>query len=666
MLGAVIRSLLAVLAIGVVPGLPWAAWCSRVRQPAEFVAYAAAVAMSTVPVVAIILARAAGTGIELWTAIVAAVMVAGSGLIACRLRGVAHGDAAPVLPRPSLRFDLAGAVLLCAAFALVVAYSDAISVPGWAAVITVALIVGAAARSFPSQAEGEPPRFVRRWALTATLAFTALHAYLGVAWHDWPELRGSDQYTHVVMAEQMQLRASYDDYLVYPPGFSTLTAMVGRVSGLSPLNIFPALAPALLVMAALGSYALAARLWGWSYGVAAALLTGLTLNSSYQSFADGRYPDLFAAFFLMSIFVAALVAFYRDPSLRLGLLAATTGGAVVLYHSVVTIDLIGLLAAVGVLGVAFLIVRRRWYDARALVALLTAVFALSVGYAWDTYGLGLSVREGSDTQDAIRVASGSQPVTSPTWLLDVLSPPFAWLGLLGFALLLWGLRRRRDDIEALIIGTLLVWIVLMYAGSRVEAIGFPWRFERDLGAPLAIVGAFAVVTVLRGIRRGGLPQYAAIVLVVAAMALYTGDSVEKTTQVRGGVITADVVDAGSWLRGHNTGGTIVTTPMFSAGISNRAMLALGGYTRLQSYRAFRIENPRSLPTGGKQELLDAKEVLEHPISNRTERIIERYDVRFVVLFTPAPAADLASYQANPEFFREVYRNDTMEIYAPVT
>lgn len=666
MLGDVIRSLLAVLTIGVAPGLPWAAWCSRVRQPGEFVAYAAAVAMSTVPVVAIILARVAGTGIELWTAIVAAVVVAGSGLIACQRSGIARGDAAPVLPRPALRFELVGAVVLCTAFALVVAWYDASSVPGWAVVVTGGLIIVAAARSVPSQSESAPPRFLRRWGLTAALAFTALHAYLGVARHDWPELRGSDQYTHVVMAEQMQLRASYDDYLVYPPGFSTLTAMVGRICGLSPLDVYPALAPALLVLAALGSYALAARLWGWGYGVAAALLTGVVLNSSYQSFADGRYPDLFAAFFLMSVFVAALVAFYRGPSLRHGLLAATTGGAVVLYHSVVTLYLAALLAAVGVFGMAFLVARRRWYDARALVALLAALLALSIGYAWDTYDLGASLRGGSDTHDAIRVASGSQPVTGATWLLGVLSPPVVWLGLLGFALLLWGLLRRRDDIEVLIIGTLLVWVVLMYAGSRVEALGFPWRFERDLGAPLAVVGAFAVVTVLRGFRRGGLPQYAAVAVVVVAVTLYASDSIEQTTQARGAVISADVADAGSWLRQHNTGGTIVTTPIFSAGVSNRAMLALGRYTRLQSYRTFRIENPRSLPTGGKQELLDAKEVLDHPTSNRTQRIIDRYDIRFVVLFTPSPAADLASYQANPELFRKVYGNTTMQIYAPVT
>ena len=52
------------------------------------------------------------------------------------------------------------------------------------------------------------------------------------------------------------------------------------------------LAPALLVLCALGAYTLASGLWGWQYGIAAAALNGLVLTGAYAGFAEGRFPDL--------------------------------------------------------------------------------------------------------------------------------------------------------------------------------------------------------------------------------------------------------------------------------------------------------------------------------------------------------------------------------------
>ena len=107
--------------------------------------------------------------------------------------------------------------------------------------------------------------------LALVLALTAVRAYAGPIRHDWPYLRGSDQFSHAVMAQQMLAHGSYTTYLIYPPGFSTLTAVICRVSGLTPLALFPVLAPALLVLTTAAAYALATRLWGWEYGLVAQL-----------------------------------------------------------------------------------------------------------------------------------------------------------------------------------------------------------------------------------------------------------------------------------------------------------------------------------------------------------------------------------------------------------
>src|SRR5262249_52697964 len=65
---------------------------------------------------------------------------------------------------------------------------------------------------------------LREAALAVVLALTAYRAYSGVVRHDWPFVRGGDQFSHAIMAEQMLMHGSYGTYLIYPPGFPPLTA----------------------------------------------------------------------------------------------------------------------------------------------------------------------------------------------------------------------------------------------------------------------------------------------------------------------------------------------------------------------------------------------------------------------------------------------------------
>ncbi len=78
------------------------------------------------------------------------------------------------------------------------------------------------------------------------------------------------------------------------------------------------------------------------------------------------------------------------------------------------------------------------------------------------------------------------------------------------------------------------------------------------------------------------------------------------------VLTQQVAAAGKWLARHNTGGNIISTSYLNPGISNRAVLAMGGYTGLQSYSPRRTAHPRSLPAAGRQPLLDSREVPSPP------------------------------------------------------
>ena len=95
-----IRALLAGAAGAVLPGYFWAAVLRPTSGLGERLAYSTVVSMASVPTIAVILARAAHTGVVLWVALASVLIVFGSGLLVYRFRGPAPGSAAPVLRIP--------------------------------------------------------------------------------------------------------------------------------------------------------------------------------------------------------------------------------------------------------------------------------------------------------------------------------------------------------------------------------------------------------------------------------------------------------------------------------------------------------------------------------------------------------------------------------------
>jgi hypothetical protein len=692
------RAIPSALAAGVLPGYFWVCFARRSDGLAERLAYSAAVSMATVPAVAIVITMIAGTGVTLWVALASVALVAGSGAVAYRLKGAAAGSAEPALPGLPAIQDRRALGLLLAGTGLALACALGLPGPDWlllliVGVVVVAAVLGrvrgapsaagrpgpgeAAGRPGPGEAAGRPAlsRAVRAPALAAVLALTAVRGYLGVVWHDWPYLRGEDQFSHAVMTEQMLAHGSYASYLVYPPGFATLSAVVCRLSGLPPLSLFPVLTPSFLLLTTLAAYALATRLWGWEYGLAAAALSGLVLVGPYASFGGGLYPDMLSAFFLMVMTVAALITLYQTPSVRSGLLVAVVGASVVLYHPVGTLYLVLTLAAVVAVCLPYLLLRggaeaRRL--AKALTLSLAALGALSLGYAWHIYGLGDIIAKGGVTRTAVGIDVGTQPVLPVGDLLAWVGSPIVWLGVFGFAAL--GLAVRCLDRPGQVVSalTVLLWCLIMYLGSRSTLDGFPQRFERDVGAPLQVLAALGLVVILQSLARFRLSARgaaavlapAAAAVVVAGAVLQVGVNMITDSQPSREVLTPQVAAAGAWLAEHNSGGTVISTPDLNRGITNRAVLAMGGYTGLQSYELFRIEHPRSLPTAGLGPLLDSRQVLLHPATCRSASVIAAEDVRYIFLYRAGDEADYAGFRNDPAGYRRVFENLSVVIYAP--
>lgn len=698
MLIELIRALAATSLVAVLPGWFWAGCLCATVDRAERVTYSVALSMALVPAAALVPVRLLGTGVTLAVAITSALMVYLAGLLAYLRFGQAKGTYEPT-DSQSGRLSMPVLVVLLPAIGLAL-WAGLRMEPGQryglpvTSLIAIALLMLVAGvvhlkMSLRKPVAQEPPveavpfgtgsPAMRRLLLLAVLLLVLVRGYAGPVLHDWPFIRGVDHYSHAVMANLMMTKGEIDPYLIYPPGFHTLTAMISRLSGLDPLEVFAVLAPALLLLPALACYTLVRRLWGWPYGVAAALFAGVLNGGTYYYFNDAMYPNLVTSQFLLVVAIAVLTALYEAPSPRRGLALALVGSSVVLYHPVASLYEAALLVLVAVCILPYLLAHERAKGLAVLSSLALLGF-LSVIYAWGTYDLpqtvaGLvSASEASTTDTAMGMAVGTQAPYPLDFLIGTMvTQPVAWLGLLGAVLMLTELLgRRAGEPRAPAHLTLLLWALLLFFGSRTPLTGFPQRFGRDMGIPLAVLAALGFVTMLRSLEARKKPQ---AVFVVSLVVLLTGSLVGFTTvqSLRSSnatsvqlTITPQIATAGEWLKDHHTGGNIIVSPHANQ-VPSRMMLAMGHYSALQSFEPGQIMNPRDLPPTGPGPAWDVLWVVRHPDNQRTDRILSTYHVRYVVLYKSMPDRPTQDYwkpfEDRSDLYRITFENDAVLIVA---
>ena len=678
-----LRVLPAAILVGLVPGYYWSRFLFPAGDLAVRLVYSAGLSMSLVPAVMLVPARAMGLGVTFYATVLTALLVFGAGVAVFLLFGPVKepGGASPgTVSRPDLRSLL----LLGAAFAVAVPYSlGLVSSPFL--LVPVGVLVVLSGFSYVAGSENSAPGAtveveggfwdspVVYYPLLCTVALVVLaRGYVGPVLQDWPYIRGVDHYSHAVMANQMLSKGSYEEYLIYPPGFHTMTAMVSRLSGLEPIDVFPVLGPVFLLLPTFALYTLGSRLWGREYGLISATFGGVLVGGPYLYFNDSMYPNLVAAQFLLVLTVAALVRLYGSATWRAVLAVAVLGSSVVLYHQVSSLYLALLLAIISLFLLPYLLIKER-RKGLALFSSLALLTVLSFVYAWDTYGLMDDSGE-SETGDAVGMAIGTQLPYPPGQMIgEVVSQPVTWLGILGIFLLL-GIRRNQEGFSRTLSRfTLLAWIFVILLGTVTSLSGFPQRFGRDLGVPLSLVAAFALVVIFKSLRSRGRPVFfvgAAVLLLTGVM---IGGRAVQSFEIAAGpsvqmVISEEIYVAGEWLEDHNTGGNIMVSPHVNQ-VPSRVMLALGDYSELQSFDTWQIEVPRDLPPTGSEPLLDVLWVMQNPASERARELVEEYDVRYVVLYKNMPDRPIENiywplFKGRPDLYRTAFENSDVLIVQP--
>ena len=224
------------------------------------------------------------------------------------------------------------------------------------------------------------------------------------------------------------------------------------------------------------------------------------------------------------------------------MLLALLGSSTVLFHQIAGYTLAVLLGVISILFPPYLL-RRDGRRGVYLIALARRsrhlLGFLRLGHLRPAQPGGGNARRFGDGEggEAVAMAIGTKPANGPGHFLMTLSHPVLWLGLLGLPFMLADRQNAKGTPDTLARLTLLVWTLLLFFGSLTSYSGFPDRFERDLGAPPALLAALALVTlprvplVLRPAGRGAL---AAVVLAVALSATLVGaQSVQSLQQAAG-------------------------------------------------------------------------------------------------------------------------------------
>jgi hypothetical protein len=330
--------------------------------------------------------------------------------------------------------------------------------------------------------------------------------------------------TQTIMREPLQA-------LNYHTAWHIIVALISSVTTIPTITVMAWLAPLLLFTMGLALYAFNRYFFGQIAGVASLILIGFFSYQPLQTLQDGGFPNVLAAGTVMPlIFIALDKLFTAQQKGRFAALFIGTLILLVFSHHIVTLytlPIIGLL-----LFMELLRYLRRVGVALPLILIVLALITVAgfYGLVWLTNS-PLAGSAGSLLKQFMTIQTSYPFITligklensNAIWPLEIypngIGEAIVYLGIGGLLVATYQAFRQRGQHQFRGYFLLIVWAVILFAGSRMAGLGFPVRLARDLAIPLALLGGVFIQTIISFILTRRLPVFLIYLFIASCVLL---------------------------------------------------------------------------------------------------------------------------------------------------
>ena len=327
-----------------------------------------------------------------------------------------------------------------------------------------------------------------------SLAFLALQ-YGAFAYFGYVSAPGGDVFNHYSLMRDLQVHGLSVFFAGYPRLFHLILLIVTQTTGLPPVTAMLYLIPVVQLGCALAASWLAYLLAGKRAALFALIVSLFVVTQPLQTLYDGGFPSVISAHIWLPLMIGSMYCYLRTRSWRwlaasmLWFLAAmATHTFTVLYAALIILSLLiywpRFLRPYLIATVAAALVFWLSPFSAPLKAITDAVFYTDSSFPW------LHVVGRLNNANAI-------------WGLGDYGPAISYLAVyLGVAGLyfLYCIVSRKEK-QAPLAYMLVIWIAILFIGSRMTFLGFPVRLARDLSTPLLISAAVCFAWAMDATKR---------------------------------------------------------------------------------------------------------------------------------------------------------------------
>jgi len=325
--------------------------------------------------------------------------------------------------------------------------------------------------------------------------------YLDVLKYDYYVPPGTDPVVHTAIVKNI-LEGETLKYVVYPPGFHYLIALLAKITHLDPIKIMVYFYPSLLFFSAIAVYLFARNFFDKTIALLALFLYGfISPAPRFTPLWDGGFPNLIGADFLMVLGFLYFLKAYKTEKVKDRLLAGLFIGLVAFFHHFSTYLMTILIFALSLVLLLFSFFKKENLSKKLLVLLNIFGIAFLLGFypayiysgrfflqkialMFTAYAASL---EGF-IKYSIDLQKNSEAIPLSDYAL-VLSPYLWYLGWLSIPFVIKTIIKEKKT-EYLFVFS---WFLIICILSRPVSLSpLPGRIARELAIPLVLLSAIAI------------------------------------------------------------------------------------------------------------------------------------------------------------------------------